>query len=193
MSHSAVSAAAMAFLSEDETSRLFAQVRSGRRHRRRPSCSQQLFGENARMAAEDGSMMPLHTGVLRNHHPEAFARYGLDTGHDISARTGFTRNLRPVLERFGVHPNFHAVVPTLGETVQEPARSTGSGTARSPRNPEALVTDHFSRGNHLCSLDFPGCGPARWRSWGRGRSRSDGCGRPVGTGEALPPFGRESN
>lgn len=73
--------------------------------------------EMARMATEDGLTMTLHPGVRRNHHGPTFAAFGGDTGHDIPLRVEFTDALRPLLERYGTHPNLHLVLFTLDETV----------------------------------------------------------------------------
>ena len=73
--------------------------------------------EMARMSCEDGLVMTLHPGVRRSHHRPTFARFGPDTGHDIPIRIEFTDALRPLLERFGTHPDFHLIVFTLDETV----------------------------------------------------------------------------
>lgn len=107
----------MAFLPEADAARLFDAVRKGEAAPEEARLlSRQLLGENARMAAEDGLVMALHTGSCRNHHTPTFARYGPDTGHDIPTSTEFTRALRPMLERFGTHPRFQTVVFTLDET-----------------------------------------------------------------------------
>ena len=73
--------------------------------------------EMARMSTEDGLTMTLHTGVLRGHHTPSAAKFGPDTGHDIPLRGDFTEPLRPLLERFGTHPNLRLVLFTLDETV----------------------------------------------------------------------------
>lgn len=110
--------ASMAFLPEQEASRLFDSVRSGTADEQENRLlSQHLLGQMARMSSEDGMVMALHTGSRRNHHPETFARYGSDTGHDIPLRAEFTRSLQPMLERFGTHPRFRTVLFTLDETV----------------------------------------------------------------------------
>ena len=72
--------------------------------------------EMARMATEDGLTMTLHPGVRRNHHRPTLAAFGPDTGHDIPLRADFTDPLRPLLERFGTHPNLTLVLFTLDET-----------------------------------------------------------------------------
>ena len=73
--------------------------------------------EMARMSTEDGLTMTLHIGVRRGHHGPSNARFGPDTGHDIPLRGDFTDPLRPLLERFGTHPNLNLVLFTLDETV----------------------------------------------------------------------------
>ena len=76
-----------------------------------------MLAEMARMSCDDGLVMTLHPGVRRNHHRDTFDRFGSDTGHDIPVGVEFTDALRPVLERFGTHPDFHLVVFTVDETV----------------------------------------------------------------------------
>ena len=73
--------------------------------------------EMARMSTQDGLTMTLHVGVRRGHHQPSAARFGPDTGHDIPLRGDFTDPLRPLLERYGTHPNLKLVLFTLDETV----------------------------------------------------------------------------
>ncbi|PRY20554.1 glucuronate isomerase [Pseudosporangium ferrugineum] len=73
--------------------------------------------EMARMSCEDGLVMTLHPGVHRNHHPPTLARYGPDTGHDIPVAVEYTRALRPLLERYGTHPDLHLVLFTVDADV----------------------------------------------------------------------------
>ena len=73
--------------------------------------------EMARMSCEDGLVMTLHPGVWRNHHPETYAQYGADTGHDIPVTVEFTKALQPLLERYGTHPNLHLVLFTVDADV----------------------------------------------------------------------------
>jgi glucuronate isomerase len=75
-----------------------------------------MLFQMAAMSAEDGLVMQLHPGVLRDHHPEIHATYGSDQGHDIPVATEFTRSLRPVLERFGHADGFRLVLFTVDET-----------------------------------------------------------------------------
>jgi glucuronate isomerase len=76
-----------------------------------------LTSEMARMACDDGLVMTLHPGVRRNHHTPTFDTYGADVGTDIPIRTEFTDAVRPLLNRYGTHPNFHLVLFTVDETV----------------------------------------------------------------------------
>ena len=75
-----------------------------------------LLFESFRAAAEDGLVMTIHAGVVRNHSSETFAKFGPDTGHDIPVAAEFTNNLRPALERFGLNPNLHVILFALDET-----------------------------------------------------------------------------
>jgi glucuronate isomerase len=76
-----------------------------------------MLPEMARMSCDDGLVMTLHPGVRRNHHRPTSDALGPDTGHDIPLRGEFTDPLRPLLERFGTHPNLHLVLFTLDESV----------------------------------------------------------------------------
>jgi glucuronate isomerase len=75
-----------------------------------------MLAEMARMSADDGLVMQLHVGSLRNHHTRVYERFGLDAGADIPVESEFTRALRPLLNRFGAHPNFRLVLFTLDES-----------------------------------------------------------------------------
>ncbi len=91
---------------------------------RRGECSPQdrdafeahMLYEMARMSVEDGLVMAVHPGSLRDYDPGSFARFGADTGHDIPIAVEFTASLRPLLADFGTRPGFHLVLFTLDET-----------------------------------------------------------------------------
>ncbi len=70
----------------------------------------------AEFSTEDGLVMQLHPGVIRNHHRPTFDRFGPDTGHDLPDVAAFTRPLQPLLRDFGTHPGFHLVLFTVDET-----------------------------------------------------------------------------
>lgn len=75
-----------------------------------------MLFEMARMSAEDGLVMQLHVGSLRNHNRAVFERFGLDTGADIPVATEWTRSLRPLLEAYGNDPRYRLVLYTLDES-----------------------------------------------------------------------------
>jgi len=75
-----------------------------------------MLMEMARMSCDDGLVMQIHPGALRDHHTAVYRRFGPDKGADIPLRTEFTRALRPILNTYGAHPQFRLVVFTLDET-----------------------------------------------------------------------------
>jgi len=76
-----------------------------------------MLFEMAGMACEDGLVMQIHPGVLRNHNDEIFATHGPDVGYDIPATTEYTRALRPMLQKYGNDPRFRTILFTVDETV----------------------------------------------------------------------------
>lgn len=73
--------------------------------------------EMARMSVDDGLVMTVHAGVVRNHHTPTFARFGPDMGHDIPTTTRYVEPLRPLLEKYGDRADFHLVLFAVDETV----------------------------------------------------------------------------
>ena len=71
----------------------------------------------AEMSVEDGLVMQIHPGVLRDHSTEVARTHGSDKGYDIPVQAEFTRSLRPMLERFGHDPRFRVILFTIDETV----------------------------------------------------------------------------
>ncbi|HSZ43444.1 MAG TPA: glucuronate isomerase [Trebonia sp.] len=76
----------------------------------------QLLTEMARMSVDDGLVMQLHPGALRNHDRTLYAGYGPDTGGDIPTATDYVHGLRPLLDKFGDDPRLRLVLFTLDET-----------------------------------------------------------------------------
>jgi glucuronate isomerase len=72
--------------------------------------------ESARMSAEDGLVMQIHAGALRNHNQAVYERFGADKGCDIPVAGEFTRGLRPLLQKFGNDPRLTLVLFTLDES-----------------------------------------------------------------------------
>lgn len=75
-----------------------------------------MLAEMARMSTEDGLVMTIHAGVVRNHSTATFSKFGPDTGQDIPVAAEFTNNLRSMLEAYGLHPNLTAILFSLDET-----------------------------------------------------------------------------
>ncbi len=72
--------------------------------------------EMARMSAEDGLVMQLHVGSLRDHNPTVFADFGRDKGADMPTTSDFVHGLHPLLDRFGLDPRLTLILFTLDET-----------------------------------------------------------------------------
>jgi glucuronate isomerase len=87
----------------------------------------------AEMSAEDGLVMQIHPGVLRDHSSSIAATYGADKGYDIPVPTEFTRGLRPMLDRFGTDPRFRVILFTVDETTYSRELAPIAGTYPSVR------------------------------------------------------------
>ena len=74
-----------------------------------------MLMEMARMSIEDGLVMQFHAGSFRNHNQALYDAFGPDKGCDIPVQTEFTRNLRPLLNKYGNDPNFTLILFTLDE------------------------------------------------------------------------------
>jgi glucuronate isomerase len=85
-----------------------------------PDDAQQFTGhmlmQMARMSVDDGLVMQLHPGSWRNHNQIIFDRFGPDRGCDIPIQTEYTRNLLPLLNKFGNDVRYRLVLFTLDET-----------------------------------------------------------------------------
>jgi glucuronate isomerase len=75
-----------------------------------------MLMEMARMSIDDGLVMQLHPGSLRNHNETIFQKFGLDKGADIPIQTEYTRNLLPLLNKHGNDPRLTLIVFTLDES-----------------------------------------------------------------------------
>ena len=76
----------------------------------------QMLTEMAAMSVEDGMVMQVHPGALRNHNRWLHGRYGRDRGADIPTRTDYVRALKPLLDRFGNEPRLSIILFTLDES-----------------------------------------------------------------------------
>jgi glucuronate isomerase len=104
-------------IEDAEAERLFAKASEGRANEQdQARFEAHLLIEMARMSVEDGLVMQLHAGALRDHNDLVYRRFGPDRGGDIPVATEFTRNLRPLLNAHGNDPRFRLIVFTLDES-----------------------------------------------------------------------------
>jgi glucuronate isomerase len=109
--------AATADLSRAEAGRLYDKLRSAKATPEEAETFRaQMLTEMAAMSLEDGLVMQLHPGSLRNHSPFLHAAFGRDIGADIPTRTEYARALKPLLDRFGNERGFTLILFTLDET-----------------------------------------------------------------------------
>ena len=76
----------------------------------------QMLTEMARMSVEDGLVMQIHPGSVRNHNKFVYERYGRDMGADIPGPTDYVHALRPLLDRFGNDKNLTIILFMLDES-----------------------------------------------------------------------------
>jgi glucuronate isomerase len=76
----------------------------------------QMLTEMAAMSIEDGMVMQIHPGSLRNHNRALHERFGRDRGADIPQRVDYVRALKPLLDRFGNEQRLSIIVFTLDES-----------------------------------------------------------------------------
>jgi glucuronate isomerase len=104
-------------LPDAEAERLFQRAREGEATAAdQGRFEAHMLMEMARMSTEDGLVMQLHPGALRDHHAAVHARFGPDKGADIPVATEYTRNLRALLNAYGGDPRFTLVLFTLDES-----------------------------------------------------------------------------
>ncbi|MGD8403612.1 MAG: glucuronate isomerase [Anaerolineales bacterium] len=78
--------------------------------------SAHMLMESARMSLEDGLVMQIHVGSIRNHNRSVFEKFGPDKGGDIPERSEFTHNLSALLNKYGNEPNLSLILFTVDET-----------------------------------------------------------------------------
>lgn len=75
-----------------------------------------LLMESARMSIDDGLVMQLHVGSYRNHNRRIFERFGADKGADIPIPVEFTRNISPLLNKYGNDSRLKLILFNLDES-----------------------------------------------------------------------------
>jgi glucuronate isomerase len=104
-------------LSTAEAAELFSRVLSGKANARQQELFRaQMLTEMARMSLDDGLVMQIHPGAVRNHNREIYERHGRDTGADIPRMTNYVDALRPLLDRFGNESKLTIILFTLDES-----------------------------------------------------------------------------
>jgi glucuronate isomerase len=104
-------------LSQPEAAKLFECVLAGRADAQQQELFRaQMLTEMAQMSLEDGLVMQIHPGSMRNHNRQIHERYGRDTGADIPRPTDYVHALRPLLNRFGNDKNLTIILFTLDES-----------------------------------------------------------------------------
>ncbi|MBV1700415.1 MAG: glucuronate isomerase [Hyphomicrobiales bacterium] len=104
-------------LGRSEIERLFARAQRG-------TCTPaeaemfraQMLTEMAAMSLEDGLVMQIHAGSMRNHNAGIFERFGRDKGADIPMPTNYVEALKPLLDRYGNEKDLTIILFTLDET-----------------------------------------------------------------------------
>ncbi len=104
-------------LPESEAAQLFARVLSGNATSdEQENFRAQMLTEMARMSLDDGLVMQIHPGSVRNHNKKIYQRYGRDVGADIPRATNYVDALRPLLNQFGNEPSLTIILFTLDES-----------------------------------------------------------------------------
>ncbi|MCB8873670.1 glucuronate isomerase [Acidisoma silvae] len=104
-------------LPQIEAERLFARVlRGGVTAAEAELFRAQMLTEMAGMSIDDGLVMQLHPGSVRNHNPSIFHGFGPDMGADIPSPTDYVRALKPLLDKLGNNPGLTLILFTLDET-----------------------------------------------------------------------------
>ncbi|MGD0731018.1 MAG: glucuronate isomerase [Terracidiphilus sp.] len=104
-------------LPENEAAQLFQRVLAGNTDARENELFRaQMLTEMAQMSVEDGLVMQIHPGSVRNHNRKLFESYGRDVGADIPRPTNYVDALRPLLDRFGNERNLTIILFTLDES-----------------------------------------------------------------------------
>ncbi|HEX4286340.1 MAG TPA: glucuronate isomerase [Terracidiphilus sp.] len=104
-------------LGESEAEALYAAVLKGAATEAQQELFRaQMLTEMARMSLEDGLVMQIHSGSVRNHNSQLHARYGRDMGADIPEATNYVEGLKSLLNRYGNERGLTIILFTLDET-----------------------------------------------------------------------------
>lgn len=108
----------MAIAPLDDAEAVYARARRGEATAAEQTALRRAFMyQQCRMASEDGLVMTLHPAVARDHHRATFERFGPDVGGDVPVSIEWVESLKPVLNAFGMNPNFRVILFGMDETV----------------------------------------------------------------------------
>ena len=109
--------AATADLAPHEAESLFDRVKTGAATAAEAELFRaQMLTEMALMSLDDGLVMQIHPGSLRNHNAALFNSFGRDKGADIPTPTDYVRALQPMLGRVGNEAGLTVILFTLDES-----------------------------------------------------------------------------
>jgi glucuronate isomerase len=104
-------------LDHDTAASLYGRILSGRSvPEEQEHFRAQMLTEMAGMSVEDGLIMQLHPGSIRNHNRAVYQNFGRDKGADIPSTTEYVRALRPLLNKHGNDPRLTLILFTLDES-----------------------------------------------------------------------------
>ncbi|MBE0380688.1 glucuronate isomerase [Pseudoalteromonas prydzensis] len=104
-------------LSTAECEALFEKCRTGNSSEQEQELFRgQMLTELAGMSIKDGLVMQIHPGAHRNHNQAVFDQFGRDKGCDIPSQTEYVNALKPLLSKYGNHPDLKIILFTLDET-----------------------------------------------------------------------------
>ena len=104
-------------LSTGEAEVLYGKVRGGKADAgERRLFRAQMLTEMAKMSIDDGLVLQIYPGSMRNHSLAVMAAFGRDKGFDIPTRTDYVTALKPLLDAVGLDPKLSVILFTLDET-----------------------------------------------------------------------------
>ncbi|HEY8563876.1 MAG TPA: glucuronate isomerase [Beijerinckiaceae bacterium] len=104
-------------LGAGEAAALFDKVVAGRAEaHQRELFRAQMLTEMALMSRDDGLVMQIHPGSVRNHNAALFEAFGRDMGADIPGPTDYVHALKPLLDRVGNDRDLTVILFTLDES-----------------------------------------------------------------------------
>jgi glucuronate isomerase len=104
-------------LSSSEAEAIFKRALQGKANAEDAKCfNAHMIMEFARMSIDDGLVMQLHVGSIRDHNYFIYHRFGANMGADIPSQSEFTQNLRPLLNKYGNDSRLTLILFNLDES-----------------------------------------------------------------------------